>query len=235
MGDVKPVTDPAHIWTEGSAAFARYIEHTLLKPDATPSDIERLCEEAVVHGFHSVCVNPYHVPFAVSQLRGTGVKVCTVIGFPLGATTSFAKMCEARDAIAAGAEELDMVINIGALRAGDLAAVEADIEGVVRVAGGAPVKVILETGLLTPAEKVAACKAAQAAGARFVKTSTGFGPGGATVEDVQLMKEATGGALGVKASGGIRDLATAVALIRAGATRLGTSSSVKIMAELNSG
>lgn len=228
------MSDPARIWPDGPAALAQYIEHTLLKPDATAADIGRLCEEAMAHGFHSVCVNPYHVPIAVRQLRGTRVKVCTVIGFPLGATTSFAKVCEARDAVAAGAEELDMVINVGALKARDFGSVEADIAAVVRAAGGAPVKVILETGLLTDEEKVAACKAAQAAGAQFVKTSTGFGPGGATVEDVRLMRQATGGALGVKASGGIRDLPTAVAMLRAGATRLGTSSSVRIMAELRS-
>lgn len=229
------MSDPAETWPEGPGALAQYIDHTLLKPDATATDIARLCDEAVAHGFHSVCVNPYHVPFAVTHLRGTGIKVCTVIGFPLGATTSFAKMCEARDAIGAGAGELDMVINVGALKSGDLGSVEADIEMVVRAAGGAPVKVILETGLLTPEEKVAGCKAAQAAGAQFVKTSTGFGRGGATVEDVRLMREATEDALRVKASGGIRDLSTAVAMIRAGAARLGTSSSVKIMAELKSG
>lgn len=209
--------------------LAKLIDHTLLKPDATPEAIARLCREAVEHGFASVCVNPANVARAATHLRDTPVKVCTVIGFPLGATTPLVKAFEVRDAVANGADELDMVLNVGALKAGDHGLVARDIRSVVEAAGGRLVKVILETGLLTDEEKVAACRLAVEAGASFVKTSTGFGPGGATVEDVRLMRATVGPDLGVKASGGIRDRAAAERMVEAGATRLGTSSGVAIV------
>lgn len=213
----------------GALKLASLIDHTLLKPDATPEAVRRLCAEAKEFGFASVCVNPGQVACAAAELAGTGVKVCTVIGFPLGATTSLVKALEARDAVANGAQELDMVLNIGALKAGDRDHVRRDIEAVVAAAAGRPVKVILETGLLSDAEKVEACRLAQSAGASFVKTSTGFGPGGATVEDVKLMRATVGPEMGVKASGGIRDRETALRMVEAGATRLGTSSGVAIV------
>ncbi len=209
--------------------LAKLIDHTLLKPDAVPGAIEKLCREAAEYGFASVCVNPANVARAVQLLRGTRVKVCTVIGFPLGATTSLAKAFEARDAVAGGADELDMVLNVGALKAGDEALVSRDMRSVVEAAEGRVVKVILETGLLTEEEKVKACLLAKEAGAAFVKTSTGFGPGGATVEDVRLMRRTVGPDFGVKASGGIRDRETAERMVAAGATRLGTSSGVAIV------
>jgi len=192
----------------------RYIDHTLLKPDATAAMIDRLCAEAKQHQFAAVCVNPTWVRRAAQLLAGTGVKVCTVIGFPLGATTPAAKAAETRDAVAGGAAEVDMVLNIGALKSGELELVRQDIAAVVEAAGGALVKVILETGLLSDAEKVTACKLSVAAGAHFVKTSTGFGPGGATLEDVALLRQTVGPAIGVKASGGVRDRATAVAMTK---------------------
>jgi deoxyribose-phosphate aldolase len=203
----------------------RRIDHTLLKPDASRPDIVRLCEEAKMYGFATVCVNPYWVPLAAELLAGSGVGVTTVIGFPLGASTTFAKIAEARDAIAGGATEIDMVMNVGALKSGDADAVKRDIEGVVSACcGRAVVKVILETGLLTDGEKIEACRISKAAGADYVKTSTGFGPGGATVEDIALMRRTVGPEMGVKASGGVRDLETARRMIAAGATRIGTSS-----------
>jgi deoxyribose-phosphate aldolase len=207
----------------------RYIDHTLLKPDATAAMIDRLCAEAKQHQFAAVCVNPTWVRRAAQLLAGTGVKVCTVIGFPLGATTPAAKAAETRDAVAGGAAEVDMVLNIGALKSGELELVRQDIAAVVEAAGGALVKVILETGLLSEAEKVTACKLSVAAGAHFVKTSTGFGPGGATLEDVALLRQTVGPAIGVKASGGVRDRATAVAMIEAGATRIGSSAGVALV------
>lgn len=207
----------------------RYIDHTLLKPDATAAMIDRLCAEAKQHQFAAVCVNPTWVRRAAQLLAGTGVKVCTVIGFPLGATTPAAKAAETRDAVAGGAAEVDMVLNIGALKSGELELVRQDIAAVVEAAGGALVKVILETGLLSDAEKVTACKLSVAAGAHFVKTSTGFGPGGATLEDVALLRQTVGPAIGVKASGGVRDRATAVAMIEAGATRIGSSAGVALV------
>jgi deoxyribose-phosphate aldolase len=209
--------------------LASLIDHTLLKPDAMPEAIERLCREAAEYGFASVCVNPGNVVRAARLLRGTRVNVCTVIGFPLGATTSLAKAFEARDAVAGGADELDMVLNVGALKAGDETLVSRDIRAVVEAADGRVVKVILETGLLTEEEKVRACLLVKEAGAAFVKTSTGFGPGGATVEDVQLMRRTVGPDFGVKASGGIRDRETAERMVAAGAIRLGTSSGVGII------
>lgn len=210
-------------------SLAGMIDHTLLKPEAQEADIRTLCEEARKHGFFSVCVNPSNVKLSAELLAGSSVKVCTVVGFPLGATTPAVKAFETREAIAHGAQEIDMVINVGALKSGKLDAVEADIRAVVDAAAPVPVKVILETALLTDDEKVAACKAAKAAGAAFVKTSTGFSKGGATVEDVRLMRETVGPEMGVKASGGVRDRATAIAMIEAGANRLGASASVAIV------
>jgi deoxyribose-phosphate aldolase len=209
----------------GSAAeLAPYLDHTLLKADATPEQIERLCDEARVHGFAGVCVNGVHVERAARLLPG---KVFAVVGFPLGAMTARAKAWEARQLIAAGASEIDMVLSIGLLKAGELAAVEEEIRGVVEAA--APVKVILETALLTKGEKIAACKIAQEAGAAFVKTSTGFATAGATVEDVALLRELVKDRMGVKASGGIRTAADALRMMAAGASRLGTSASVAIV------
>lgn len=206
------------------------IDHTLLKPDATREQIMNLCEEAKEYGFASVCVNPTNVRLASTILRNTPVKVCTVIGFPLGANTSIIKAIEARDAMANGASEVDMVINVGALKSGDYDLVKRDIEAVVDAAHGkALVKVILETAFLTDEEKVKGCLLAKLAGADFVKTSTGFGPGGATVEDVRLMRKVVGPEMGVKASGGIRDYESVCKMVEAGATRIGASAGVKIM------
>ncbi|NLG79708.1 MAG: deoxyribose-phosphate aldolase [Firmicutes bacterium] len=210
--------------------LAAIIDHTLLKPEATKDQIVKLCEEAMEFGFASVCVNPTYVSLAASVLKDTPVKVCTVVGFPLGASTPLVKAVEARDAIAAGAREIDMVINVGALKSGDDDLVGWDIRAVVEAARGrALVKVILETALLTNDEKVKACLIAKAEGADFVKTSTGFGPGGATVEDVRLMRKVVGADMGVKAAGGIRTLETALAMVEAGASRIGASASVAIV------
>lgn len=210
---------------------ARYIDHTNLKAYASREDVVRLCEEAKRYGFYAVCVNPYRVKVAKEALRGTDVKVVSVIGFPLGATPTEVKVFEAEKAIEAGADELDMVINIGALKDGDLEYVKNDIASVVEKAhaSGVLVKVIIETCYLTDEEKVTACKLAMEAGADFVKTSTGFGSGGATVEDVRLMKSVVGDKMGVKAAGGIRTYEQAVKMIEAGATRIGTSSGVSIV------
>ncbi|MDQ0339619.1 deoxyribose-phosphate aldolase [Caldalkalibacillus uzonensis] len=210
--------------------LAAYIDHTLLKPEATQEQIDKLCEEARQYQFASVCVNPTWVKRCAEQLKGTNVKVCTVIGFPLGANTSVIKAAETAQAIADGAQEVDMVLNIGALKSGQHNVVEQDIKAVVEAAQGkALVKVIIETALLTDEEKIIACQLSQRAGADFVKTSTGFAGGGATVEDVQLMKKTVGETLEVKASGGIRDYEKAVAMIEAGATRLGASAGVAIV------
>lgn len=212
------------------AAIAGMIDHTLLKPDATTSSIEQLCREAAQYRFATVCVHPYRVELAARQLAGTGVGVTTVVGFPLGSTTSSIKAAEAREALAAGATEIDMVLNIGALKSGDADDVRRDIAAVVEACGSEGiVKVILETGYLTEEEKVRACVLCREAGAAFVKTSTGFGPGTATVEDVALMRRTVGPAMGVKAAGGIRDLSAARRMIAAGANRLGTSSGVAIV------
>jgi deoxyribose-phosphate aldolase len=210
-------------------SIAKLIDHTLLKPDATVGQIEQLCNEARKYAFHSVCVNGCNIEPARRWLAGSGVKVCTVIGFPLGATLTWAKAAEVRLALAAGAEELDMVMNVGLLKSSRTDAVREDIEAVVAAAAGRTVKVIIETVLLSTEEKETAARLAVDAGAAFVKTCTGFAGGGATVEDVRLLAQVTGGRAGVKASGGIRDLATARAMIAAGATRLGTSSSVAIV------
>jgi deoxyribose-phosphate aldolase len=211
--------------------LARYIDHTLLRPDATSDEIDTMCTEAMEFGFASVCINPTWVKRASERLRGSDVKVCTVIGFPLGANSSDIKAMEARKALRDGAREVDMVINIGALKSGDRALVLADIERVVDAAheGGAIVKVILETALLTDEEKVVASALSRKARADFVKTSTGFAGGGATVFDVALMRETVGPDMGVKASGGVRTLEDAEDMIAAGATRIGASAGVEIV------
>jgi deoxyribose-phosphate aldolase len=211
--------------------IASLIDHTLLRPEATRADIVKLCGEARQYGFATVCINPYWVPLAASELAGTAVKVCTVAGFPLGATSTEAKVAESAAALRAGAREIDMVINVGALRSGDFDTVKLDIQAVTRVChdAGAIVKVILETALLDEAQKTAACGLAQAAGADFVKTSTGFGPAGATVQDIVLMRHAVGPRMGVKAAGGIRTLDDFRAMVAAGANRVGASASVKIV------
>jgi deoxyribose-phosphate aldolase len=225
--------DVGHI----EADIARLIDHTLLKPDATRDDIRKICLEALKYGFASVCVNPWNVSQATEILRGSEVRVCTVVGFPLGATLPQVKMFEAEEAIKLGAQEIDMVINIGALKSKLDEAVEADIRGVAQAShrGGAICKVILETGLLTTEEKVRGSLAAKNAGADFVKTSTGFGAGGATAEDVRLMRAVVGGELGVKASGGVRSLEDVQKMVEAGATRIGASASVKILEQARAG
>jgi deoxyribose-phosphate aldolase len=211
--------------------MARYIDHTMLKPEATAAEIDQLCQEAEQYHFASVCINPTWVKRAAENLRGTSVPVCTVIGFPLGATTPEIKAMEARRALRDGAREVDMVLNIGALKSGDYDLVRNDIEKVVDAAhdGGALCKVILETALLTDEEKVIASSLAKGAKADFVKTSTGFGPGGATVYDVALMRETVGPHMGVKASGGVRTADDAEDMIAAGATRIGASAGVEIV------
>lgn len=206
-----------------------YIDHTLLKADSQQAQIEQLLAEAKAYNFASVCVNPTWVATAAEALKGTDVKVCTVIGFPLGANTSASKAFEAKDAILNGADELDMVINIGQAKAGNFDLVQEDIRAVVEASGDKLVKVIIEACLLTDQEKVQACLAAKAAGADFVKTSTGFSTGGATIEDVTLMRQTVGPDMGVKAAGGARSLADAQAFIKAGATRIGTSAGIAIM------
>ena len=210
--------------------IAAMIDHTLLKPEATPAQIEKLCAEAAEYHFASVCVNPVYIPLAARLLKGTGVKVCCVVGFPLGAIAPEQKAAEAASCAAMGAEELDMVIHVGAAKAGDWALVQRDIEGVIKAAAGHTVKVIIETCLLTDEEKVKACEAAKAAGAHFVKTSTGFSTGGATTHDIALMRKTVGPEMGVKASGGIRDYETAMAMIEAGANRIGASAGIAIVA-----
>lgn len=209
--------------------LASYIDHTILKPQAVVDDIARLCKEAAQYQFTAVCVNPGYVDLAAHFLSGTGVKVATVIGFPLGATFGTVKFFEAKEAIKRKADELDMVMNIGAVKTGCWDAVTDEIRQVVTIADGKLVKVIIEAGLLTDDEKRRACQAVIDGGAHFVKTSTGFGPGGATVADVKLLSEVAGGVIGVKASGGIRTRADAEAMIAAGATRLGTSAGVEIV------
>ncbi|MFP7221982.1 deoxyribose-phosphate aldolase [Priestia filamentosa] len=209
--------------------IAKMIDHTLLKADAKKEEIEKLCEEAKEHHFASVCVNPTWVSLSSSLLEGTDVKVCTVIGFPLGANTPEVKAFEAQNAISNGATEVDMVINIGALKDGNDQEVKRDIQAVVEASKGVLVKVIIETCLLTEDEKIRACKLAVEAGADYVKTSTGFSTGGATVEDVALMRKTVGPDVGVKASGGVRNAEGAKAVIEAGATRIGASSGIAIV------
>jgi len=226
IGIVLGSTATAHDW-------AALIDHTLLKPEASDSDIRKLCKEAAEFGFASVCVNPAWVKRAADYLAGTGVPVCTVIGFPLGATLPDVKAYEARRAIFDGAREVDMVINIGALKSGDDCSVEDDIRAVADAAHENHIlcKVIIETALLTDEEKIRACLAAKNAGADFVKTSTGFAKGGATAHDVSLMRRTVGSALGVKASGGVKGIDDARAMFEAGATRIGASVGVKIAQE----
>ena len=216
-----------------STDVAKLIDHTLLKADATQDQIAQLCYEARKYGFAAVCVNPTHVKLCSQLLQGSQVHVCTVVGFPLGATPPEVKAYETQQAIDDGATEVDMVINIGALKSKDYALVERDVVMVARAchAGGAILKVIIEAALLTDEEKVIACQLAKAAGAEYVKTSTGFGPGGATAHDVALMRQAVGPGLGVKAAGGIKSLADAKEMVAAGATRIGASAGVKIMQE----
>jgi deoxyribose-phosphate aldolase len=216
--------------------IAQMIDHTLLKPEATVPQIAQLCHEAMLYHFASVCINPAHVKLAAQLLQNSDVKVCTVVGFPLGATSTEAKVFETLQAVDDGATEIDMVINIGALKGGDDALVERDIAAVVKTAHrrGALCKVIIEAALLTDEEKVRACQLAKKAGADFVKTSTGFSSGGATIEDVALMRRTVGPNVGVKASGGIKTLSDAQNMISAGATRLGVSAGVKIIQEAQS-
>ncbi|WP_159560018.1 deoxyribose-phosphate aldolase [Streptococcus halichoeri] len=207
----------------------QYIDHTLLKADSVKAQIDQLIAEAKDYHFASVCINPIWVAYAAKALKDSDVKVCTVVGFPLGATSSATKAFETQTALADGADEIDMVINIGALKDGDNQAVEKDIRGVVKASGDKLIKVIIETCLLTDEEKVRACQLAVKAGADFVKTSTGFSTGGATLADVKLMRETVGPDFGVKASGGARSFEDAKAFIEAGATRIGTSAGVAIM------
>jgi deoxyribose-phosphate aldolase len=216
-----------------TGSVSSMIDHTLLKPDATRAEIERLCREAAAFHFATVCVNPTWVSTAAALLRGSGVGVCSVVGFPLGAATADVKNYETRRAIFDGATEIDMVINIGALKSGDLRTVERDIESVIDPCRqcGVLSKVIIEAALLTDDEKVAACTLSKAAGADFVKTSTGFASGGATVADVALMRRVVGAEMGVKAAGGVRDLEGLKAMVAAGATRVGASAGVKIVQE----
>lgn len=211
--------------------LAGMIDHTSLKPDATPEQVRKLCREAIEHGFCAVCVNPVYARLAAELVAGSKVRVCVVVGFPLGASLTEAKVFEAQRAITDGAHEIDMVINIGALKAGLYDAVQADIAGVVQAchAGGAICKVILETGYLSDAEKIEACRRAVKAGADFVKTCTGFGPGGATAADVALMRATVGPKVGVKAAGGIRTYEAAREMVMAGASRIGASASVQIV------
>lgn len=210
-------------------SVASTIDHTLLKPDATAEQVKKLCMEAREYKFASVCVNSCHVSLVAQMLTGSGVKTCSVVGFPLGAMTTRAKVEETKEAIEYGANEIDMVINVGAAKSGDWDFVKKDIEALVHVVKGkALLKVIIETCLLTDEEKVKACALSKIAGADFVKTSTGFSTGGATVEDIKLMRQVVGPELGVKASGGVKDYKTAMAMINAGATRIGTSSGISI-------
>lgn len=231
---LNPMVRESHKWSQpkiipGASEVSRYIDHTLLKPDVDRDSIQHLCDEARQHNFFSVCVNSTNVRLAASFLSGSGVKVCAVVGFPLGAGTAGSKAYEAREAVRCGADEIDMVLNIGALKSRDYALVTEDISKVVKAVPGKVVKVILETGMLTEHEKVVACGLSKVANADFVKTSTGFGPGGATAEDIALMRAVVGPDMGVKASGGVRSYDDAVNMLKAGASRLGCSSSVAVV------
>lgn len=221
--------------SESAASLAAYIDHTLLKPQATQDDIRTLCAEARQHGFCAVCVTSSHVPLVRELLMGSGVSICSVIGFPLGTASTRAKVMETRQAVADGANEIDMVMHVGALKDGRDGYVMEDILQVKAACGPALLKVIIETGLLSDQEKIRACVLSRQAGADFVKTSTGFGPGGATVEDIRLMKQTVGEALRVKASGGVRTTQDALNMIAAGADRLGTSSGVAIVTGTGAG
>ncbi|MEG0765288.1 MAG: deoxyribose-phosphate aldolase [Pseudoflavonifractor sp.] len=211
-------------------SLAAYIDHTLLKPEASAADVKKICDEAKQYHFASVCVNPSYIQLVAEQLAGSGVTPCCVVGFPFGTHTPEAKAAETAQAAAEGAGEIDMVLNVGAVKSGDWALVQRDIAAVVQAAGSAKVKVILETCLLTDEEKKKACAASKAAGAAFVKTSTGYSSGGATAADVALMRAAVGPDMGVKASGGVRTYEDAVAMIEAGASRLGASAGIQIIA-----
>jgi deoxyribose-phosphate aldolase len=227
LGETKPGKDkkPSVIDTQ----LAAMIDHTLLKPDASDFDVQKLCAEAVTYGFKTVCVNSSNIPLAAKCLAGSSVMPIAVVGFPLGASTPSAKAYESREAISAGAKEIDMVINIGALKSKDYETVFLDIQAVVEASGSVPVKVILETSKISDEEKIIGCVLAKIARAAFVKTSTGFGGGGATIQDIQLMRRIVGSEMGVKASGGVRSRDEALALIKAGATRVGASSSVEMV------
>ncbi|BBM85449.1 deoxyribose-phosphate aldolase [Candidatus Uabimicrobium amorphum] len=217
-------------------SLAKYIDHTLLKPEATPQEIKKICDEALQYNFASVCIQPSYVGLAADLLRGSSVKVCTVIGFPLGSTSSAVKAYEAQLAEKEGAHEIDMVIHVGALKSGGYDYVEEDIRSVVKsVSQGTIVKVILETALLDDNQKIKACELAKKAGADFVKTSTGFSKGGATASDIALMRRVVGNSMGVKASGGVRNQQAAQLMIRMGASRIGASASVKIVDDSTSG
>lgn len=232
---IKQIKSPAKVKIERPGPInkpsdlAPYIEHTILKPEATRDQIVKLCKEAKEFGFKGVCVNPIYIEEAKKQLKGTDLIVNTVIGFPLGAGISRVKAEEVREAVKAGANELDMVIQVGLLKGKEYKLVYEDIKAVVEAAGPIPVKVILETCLLDESEKIAGCILAMRAGASFVKTATGFSKGGATIEDIRLMRAVVGGSLGVKASGGIRDYQTAKAMVEAAANRIGCSASVEIV------
>jgi deoxyribose-phosphate aldolase len=229
-------TDPPEFRGLPPAEVARYIDHTLLKPEASREQVDKLCAEAVEYGFYSVCVNTTWTAYCARKLRGKGVKVCTVVGFPLGAMDSRAKSFETRRAVEDGADEIDMVMNVGALKSGDLKTVEEDIRWVLRACRQNTIlKVIIENALLTDEEKVLACQIAKRAGAHYVKTSTGFASSGATVEDVALMRRTVGLETGVKAAGGVRSYDDALAMIQAGASRIGASSSVAIVTGAKSG
>lgn len=206
--------------------LATIVDYTLLKPDATTAAIKDLCKEALKEHFYSVCVNPCYIELCKDELKDSGVKICTVIGFPLGSITKEMKAYECEKAIELGADEVDMVMNISSLKSGMLDEVKKDIEGVVEAAGGHTVKVIIETGILADQEKIAACLAAKRANANFVKTSTGFGYGGATIHDISLMRRTVGKEMGVKASGGIKNAEQAMTLVKAGASRIGTSTNL---------
>lgn len=216
------------------AELACMIDHTQLQAYATQTDIDELCDEAVQYGFGAVAINPVWTSYCAKRLDGAGVKVDATVGFPLGASTAHIKVEEAREAVRNGAAEVDVVINIGALKSGYPGFVEREIATIVRAVAGTPVKVILETSYLTNAEKVAVCEMSVRSGAAFVKTATGFGHAGATVEDVRLMRETVGDALGVKAAGGIRTYAQAAAMMEAGATRIGTSAGISILEDMRS-
>lgn len=218
---------------EAALNIAKIIDHTLLKPDASIEGLSRLCDEAKEYCFACVCVNPINVSFCAERLRGSGIKVASVVGFPLGANAAEVKAAEAAKAIEDGASELDMVINPGMLKSQNYDLVHEDIRAVVRTSGEYPVKVIIETSLLTDEEKITACKIAKNAGAQFVKTSTGFSKGGATIHDVALMRKVVGKSMGVKASGGIRTFKNTIKMVAAGANRIGTSSGVQIVKESN--
>ncbi|MFU2114389.1 deoxyribose-phosphate aldolase [[Pasteurella] aerogenes] len=212
--------------------IAKFIDHTALSAEKNEQDIIKLCDEAIENGFFSVCINSGYIPLAKEKLQGTDVKICTVVGFPLGANLTSVKAFETQEAIRAGADEIDMVINVGWIKSQKWQAVKADIQAVLQACNGIPLKVILETCLLTKEEIVQACEICKALNVAFVKTSTGFNKGGATVEDVALMKQ-TVGAIGVKASGGVRDTQTALAMIDAGATRIGASAGIAIIKGLS--